>query len=77
MMSIEHLPVTSTEQEGGSLLANLHTRAAAWLRTCADYYAASAAYEDLAGLSDAELRRRGLSRDTIGRDAVDVCTRRD
>jgi hypothetical protein len=75
MMSVEHLPVTSTEQGGGSLLASLHTRAAVWLRTCANYYAASAVYEDLAGLSDAELRRRGLSRDTIARQAINVCTR--
>ena len=77
MMSIEHLPVAGTEEAGRSQLANLHMLAAAWLRTCADYYAASAMYEDLAGLSDAELRRRGLSRDTIARDAVDICTRRD
>lgn len=77
MMRIEHLPVTGTEEAGRLLLGNLHMLAAAWLQTCADYYAASAMYEDLAGLSDAELRRRGLSRDSIARDAVDICTRHD
>ena len=29
--------------------------------TCADYYAAAAAYDQLSGLSDAELSRRGLA----------------
>ncbi len=77
MMRIEHLPVTGTEEAGRSLLANLHTHAVAWLQTCAGYYAASVMYEELAGLSDAELARRGLSRDTLARDAVDVCARRD
>ena len=77
MMRIEHLPVTGTEEAGHSLLANLHTHVVAWLQTCAGYYAASTMYEELAGLSDAELARRGLSRDTLARDAVDVCARRD
>jgi hypothetical protein len=36
--------------------------------TCADYYAAAAVYEQLSGLSDAELSRRGLARDTLARD---------
>jgi hypothetical protein len=36
--------------------------------TCADYYAAAAVYEQLSRLSDAELSRRGLSRDTLARD---------
>ena len=75
MMRIEHLPVTGTEEAG--LLANLRTHVVAWLQTCAGYYAASVMYEELAGLSDAELRRRGLSRDTLARDAVDVCTHSD
>ena len=75
MMTIEHLPLAGTEEAGGSLVANLRTRAAAWLRTCADYHAASAIYENLAGLSDAELHRRGLSRDTIAREAINVCNR--
>lgn len=44
----------------------------AWLatvvRTCAAHWAAAAAYEQLSGLSNAELNRRGLSRDTLARD---------
>jgi hypothetical protein len=35
----------------------------------ADYYAAAAMYEQLSGLSDAELARRGLSRATLAHDA--------
>jgi hypothetical protein len=38
--------------------------------TIADYHAASAMYEDLARLSDAELHRRGLSRASLARDVV-------
>lgn len=75
MITIEHLPAVGTEEAGGSLLPNLRAQAVAWLRTCADYHAASRVYETLAGLSDSELHRRGLSRDTIAREAVNVCTR--
>ena len=42
-----------------------------WARTCADYWSAAAVYDDLRRLSDAELHRRGLSRDTLARD---VCS---
>jgi hypothetical protein len=42
-----------------------------WLRTCADYYDAAAEYEQLRRLSDAELNRRGLQRDTLARDLCD------
>ena len=37
-------------------------RAAAWIAAAADYYAAATVYEQLSRLSDAELRKRGLSR---------------
>ena len=47
----------------------------AWLNACADYYAAAAIYEKLSKLSDAELHRRGLSRDTLVRDAFQSCDR--
>lgn len=43
-------------------------RIAAWLATARDYHAAAATYEQLSGLSDAELSRRGLSRETLARD---------
>lgn len=48
---------------------------AAWLATCADYYAAAALYDQLSRLSDAELQRRGLSRDTLARDITRACDR--
>lgn len=45
-----------------------------WLRTfaaaCSDYYRAAAKYEDLSRLSDAELRRRSFSRETL---APEIC----
>ena len=46
----------------------------AWFATCADYHAAAGMYEELSRLSDAELKRRGLSRDTL---AQDVCESSD
>ena len=47
---------------------SLRVRLAAWVRMCADYFAAAAAYEDLSRLSDTQLRHRGLSRDILARD---------
>ena len=49
-------------------------RIATWATTCADYYAAATMYEQLSRLSNAELHKRGLSRDTLARD---VCHSRD
>jgi hypothetical protein len=48
-------------------------RVSAWASTCADYYNAAALYDQLRGLSDAELRRRGLSRDSLARDVCHAC----
>ncbi len=48
---------------------------AAWLATCADYHAAAGMYEELSRLSDAELKRRGLSRDTLARDVCESSER--
>ena len=51
-------------------------RSCNWLarrvRTLAAHSAAAAAYANLAQLSDAELGRRGLSRDTLARDLNDM-----
>jgi hypothetical protein len=52
-------------------LANI----AAWMTTCADYHAAAARYEELSRLSDAELERRGLSRDRLARDLCEAAGR--
>ena len=57
-----------------SLVQAMRIRLVAWAKTCADYFAAVAMYEQLAALSDAELNRRGLSRATLARD---VCAAHD
>ena len=78
MMKTDHLPAVGTSGNADhSLLASLWATTVAWVTTCADYYAASATYERLSGLSDAELNRRGLSRETLARDIVDAATRQD
>jgi hypothetical protein len=41
---------------------------ASWVQNCADHWAAAALYDSLHRLSDTELHKRGLSRDTIARD---------
>ena len=46
--------------------AGVLTYIRAWLEACADGWAAAKAYEQLRPLSDAELRRRGLSRPGLG-----------
>ena len=43
-----------------SWLGLLRVRLASWVRTCADHYAAAAAYDDLSRLSDTQLKHRGL-----------------
>jgi hypothetical protein len=43
-------------------------RLAIWVKNRGDSYAASAAYDALSRLSDAELRHRSLSRDILARD---------
>ena len=67
-------PVDSTEH---SVLASWWSGLNAWIIACADAYVASAMYEDLSRLSDAELRRRGLSRENLARDVFMFSGRRD
>jgi hypothetical protein len=55
------------------LLTRLRVGTLKWIRTAADHYAAAAAYEQLARLSDAELQRRGLSRASLARDVLATC----
>jgi hypothetical protein len=57
----------------GARLGILKTYLAAWIETCVAYYKAAALYDQLSGLSDTELHRRGLSRDTLARDVCDAC----
>jgi lipase chaperone LimK len=79
-MAIQAQPFTNetADQSVGPAAARLRwlvQRAASWANTYADYYAAAALYEQLRGLSDAELQRRGLSRETLARDACARCDR--
>ena len=55
-------------------ISSLRRYVTAWAATCADYYSAAALYEELRGMSDAELRNRGLARQTL---AHDLCTAND
>ena len=54
-------------------LKSIGQRVSAWANACADYYSAAALYDELRGLADAELQRRGLSRDTLARDVCQAC----
>jgi hypothetical protein len=56
-----------------SWIKSMGRRMSAWASTCADYYSAAAVHDELRGLSDAELQRRGLSRDTLARDVCQAC----
>jgi hypothetical protein len=58
-------------------LRSLRSRLAIWLDACADHWAAAAMYQQLTGLSDAELARRGLSRATLARDVAATTPHRD
>jgi hypothetical protein len=51
-----------------SRLGSLCSALAQWFEACADHYAAATTYEDLARLSDTQLKHRGLSRDILARD---------
>ena len=46
-----------------------------WVKSCADYYAAASMNDQLSKLSNAELHRRGLSRDTLIREVFRSCDR--
>ena len=69
-----HSPVESAPQLSG-WIKSIGQRIATAASICADYYAAAALYEQLRGLSDAELSHRGLSRDTLARDVCQTCDR--
>jgi hypothetical protein len=50
-------------------MATLANWIAAWVDACAEYRGSAALYEQLRRLSDAELQKRGLTRDTLARYA--------
>jgi hypothetical protein len=74
-MTTEILPSDGVAGDGSARrlsdrLRSLWSRLATFLDTCADDWAAAAMYQQLFGLSDAELARRSLSRATLARDAL-------
>ncbi len=66
----QHMAATPARE--GPPATSIWWRVADWLRACAHYQKAAATYEQLSGLSDAELHRRGLSRETLGRDVFNA-----
>ena len=63
-------PNGSSEELAGNVSMSVWAWVAMWHATCADYAAAAAIYEHLSAQSDAELHRRGLSRETLARDIL-------
>ena len=49
-------------------LSSIAKRIGDYIDMMADFYAAATLYDELSRLSDAELHRRGLSRDILARD---------
>ncbi len=76
MLFAQPLPIeaaAASESTASDWLKSMGQHISVWATTCADYYAAAALYDELRGLSDAELQRRGLSRDTLARDTCAAC----
>lgn len=61
---------SASDRPIGRLARSIRERISAWATTGADYFAAASTYEQLSRLSDAELHRRGLSRETLARDVI-------
>ena len=53
-----------------TLVRSLTKGIASWVQSTADRWEAAALYDALRGLSDAELHKRGLSRDTLAGDVL-------
>jgi len=62
------IPSRATPVRRTPWLRSLGRGLGAWLKKCADSYAAAAAYDDLSRRSDADLRHLSLSRDILCRD---------
>jgi len=65
--------VAETTRSLGSSARSIAEGFVAWVESCADYWAAAALYDALRRLSDSELQKRGLSRDTLARDIFHSC----
>jgi hypothetical protein len=72
-LSAETRASSGSAPSASEWLKSIGQRVSAWASACADYYSAATLYDELRGLSDAELRRRGLSRDTLARDVCQSC----
>ena len=71
--TISEVEPAASRSAGGwlaTLISSMAKRIVAYIDLMADFYAAATTYEQLYRLSDAELRRRGLSRDTLARDVL-------
>jgi hypothetical protein len=81
MAITEHFPsvdAVAPSKTAASLSSSIKSLARffiTWMNACADYYATATMYEQLRRLSDAELHKRGLSRDTLARDVCQSCDR--
>ena len=75
---VSNVDAVSPSETAASLSSSIKSLARffiAWVNACADYYAAASMYEQLSKLSNAELHRRGLSRDTLAREVFRSCDR--
>ena len=72
--ALEIAPVASNSTGRSGLTARVRSMVK-WIGdsidTMMEYYAAATMYEQLSKLSDAELRRRGLSRHSLARDVFE------
>lgn len=66
--SVDAVGSSGLASQLSSMVRRLGQQILTYAITCADYYTAATQYERLNALSDAELRRRGLSRDRLARD---------
>lgn len=65
----------ATDADGHSVIASLRTGIAMWVTALGEAYVASAMYQDLSRLSDAELHRRGLNREALVREVFKATSR--
>lgn len=70
------VPPTEPAAALSSSIKSLARFFSTWMSACADYYSAASMYEQLSKLSNAELHRRGLSRDALARDVFQSCYQR-
>ena len=66
---VGYQPAASTLEKLRGSLVSMAKTIGVWLDARADAWAAAALYDQLRRLSDEELRRRGLTRDTVARHA--------